>query len=249
MTYCPHCEKRVEGCVHQEVVSDADTKAARRDILRGLRLEPSSLQVRPPRKYQISPEMAADLEQAGMPLDGLGKIPRDEPDISGDLEDASHILDSEKRASLMSYCGCLTTGDLERLVKAHELGQAVAAIRKDDHLIMLSFNAVVAGHGTCNIVVQPQVVCTPVRLVYGGPKYAFRLVDFQIGKNSQLGHPTTGGISMDCFPPHPENGEPIDNFSGLDVIHITMYALMQVKNTTPFQQDFSAVLYARIIKP
>jgi hypothetical protein len=95
-----------------------------------------------------------------------------------------------------------------------------------------------------NVNVSPQLEFTPRRLVYGGDKNTFLLIDIKVGINSQMIAP--GTMAMECFPPHPELGRPIDNLVGMDKCHISQLITMTIQNVSDRSAPFSAIIYGAI---
>ena len=93
---------------------------------------------------------------------------------------------------------------------------------------------------SANVLGRPQVMGKPVRLVYGGPPKTFTLLDIRVGHNSQFSCP--GEVPMECFPPHPEPGEPINNILGMDRFQVGFSLTLNVRNITNEPQTFGAFI-------
>jgi hypothetical protein len=98
---------------------------------------------------------------------------------------------------------------------------------------------------TAVLSIHPYTAFRPRRLVYGGDRNLFVLEDLKIGKNTQM-VVAPGPIPMECFPPHPVDGQSIDNLVGADLCHIAMLISMTVRNVTGRTLAFGAIIYGAI---
>jgi hypothetical protein len=118
-------------------------------------------------------------------------------------------------------------------------------IEIEEHRLILPFYvSQIPAFSTCQISVQPQLPFLPRRLVYGGEKNLFLMEDLKVGKNSQT--VSAGSMPMECFPPHPIDGEPIDNLLGVERCLPYQMMTMTIRNLAPRTVSFGAIIYGAI---
>ena len=105
----------------------------------------------------------------------------------------------------------------------------------------------VPAYATTNIIVQPQVIFKPKRLVVP-PEFGafFKLISLRVGVLEQFAG-SSGGVSMSVFPPIPPDGEPIDNLDGIDCVQIGQCLCLTITNVDTAHHDFNAIVYGETI--
>lgn len=129
-------------------------------------------------------------------------------------------------------------------IKDVQDGSTIKINDEEDRIILPFYVESVAAGTSVVISAQPQLDFIPRRLVYGGERGVFVLDDMKVGRNSQF--VSWGSAPMECFPPHPEGGQPIDNLLGTDTCRVSMMISLTIRNVTDRGHPFGAIIYGAV---